>query len=94
VCNNGFSQTELTQAKNIIISALKLRSDSPSNEATNIALQLQHRDRIYSKKELIKEYEKVTLSDVNLQAKQIFSKNFCITMVGSTKKMDLLKLFS
>lgn len=94
ICDVGFNQDELNHAKNSIISALKLRSDSPSNEASNIASQLQYRNKIHSKQKQIKEYEKVTLEDANVGARQIFSKNFCITMVGKNNKFDLIKLFN
>lgn len=93
VCEKGFSVDELNHAKNSIISALKLRSDSPSNEATSIATQLKYRNKIYSKKSQIKEYEKITLDDVNLSAKRLFTQDYCITMVGSSDKYDLIKLF-
>ena len=93
VCEKGFSLDELNHAKNSIISSLKLRSDSPSNEATNIATQLKYRNKIYSKKSQIKEYEKITLEDVNSSAKRLFTQDYCITMVGSSDKYDLIKLF-
>ena len=93
VCQNGFNQNELTLAKKSIISVLKLRSDSPSNMASNIAFQLRYRNKIHSKKSQIKEYEVITLEDVNNGAKDIFLKDYVITMVGSKDKFDLIKMF-
>lgn len=93
VCENGFTAQELSQAKNSIISVLKLRSDSPSNMATNIAFQLQYRNKIYSKKSQIKEYELISLEEINKGVKDIFLKDYIITMVGNKNNFDLIKLF-
>ncbi len=91
VCKDGFKEEELMQAKNIIISAIKLRSDSPSSEASNIAMQYQYSDKILSKNEHINKYASVTLEDINNRAKEIFEKDFCITMCGNKSNINLLK---
>lgn len=93
VCEKGFMIEELNHAKNSLISSIKLRSDSPSGEATTVATQLRYRKKICSKKSMIKEYEKITLDDINLSAKKLFTKPYCITMVGNSNKFDLIKIF-
>jgi len=83
VVDNGFTQEELTQAKNMLITNIKLQGDSPSNMATRNAYQLQNNNRIISKEDLINFYKNITIEEINIQAKNIFTQNYCITMVSS-----------
>ena len=93
VKQNGFTEEELMQAKNMLISSIKLRSDSPSDSASNMALQLQNKNRIISKEDMIELYKNVTLKDVNKQLLNIFTDKYCITMVSSKNNIDLIKSF-
>lgn len=93
VKQNGFSKEELMQAKNMLISSIKLRSDSPSDSASNMAFQLQNKNRIINKEEMIELYKQISLKEVNNQLKNIFTDNYCITMVSSKNDLDLLKSF-
>lgn len=89
---NGFTLEELKQAKNMSISALRLRSDNPSNMASMVANFSQYRNKIYSKEELIKDYQQITLNEVNDYTKTLFNdKEITISMVSKKDDIDLLK---
>lgn len=93
VVKDGFTEEELLQAKNMIISSIKLGSDVPSRQATLIASNLQYQNKIITKQEMIENYKKITLKELNEQVKSIFSHNYVITMVSSKNDIDLLKAY-
>lgn len=95
VIKNGFTKEELIQAKNMTISAIKLQSDSPSNMASRIASSLQYKNKIVTKEESIEKCKKITLEEVNQQAKKLFNNQNCIiSMVGKNTEIDLFKYYS
>ena len=79
----------------MLISAIKLQSDSPSNMASRIATNLQYKNKIITKEESIEKCKQITLKEVNLQAKKLFDNQNCIiSMVGKNTEMDLFKYYS
>ena len=94
VVKNGVTLEELNQAKKMIVSALKLSKDSPSNQATKIASQLKYFGKIISTQESIETYQKITLEEVNNTIKELFeNKNYCICMVNDKLDIDLIEAF-
>lgn len=94
VCTNGFNEKEFSQVRAMIISAIKLSSDSPSRQASIIATQLQFENSISTKEELIRKYENITLEEVNEKAKKIFGGKFCLVMVGEKNDLNLIEEFN
>lgn len=94
VVKSGVTMEELSQAKKMIISSLKLSSDKPSNQATSVANQLKYYGKITPIKEIIEKYQKLTLEEVNSVIKEIFdNKNYCICMVNDKLDIDLIKTY-
>lgn len=89
----GFTEEELKQAKNMIVTAIKLGSDKPSSQANILANQLHYNNRVYSKEEMIELYNKITLEEINNQAKIIFNNNYVISMVSSKDDIDLIESY-
>ena len=93
VVNKGFTNEELNQAKNMCISSLKLRSDSPSNQSSKIAINLQYANKIKTKEELINDYKNISLEQINNHAKQLFNAEYCISMVSKNDKLNLIEIY-
>ncbi len=89
----GFNMQELEQTKTVLISNLKLNSDSPSNMTSRMINYLVLYNKLISKDDYIKMLEDVTLFDVNNQVKKIFSNNYCITMVSPNNEINLIESF-
>lgn len=87
---NGFTQEELNQTKTIFISSYKLRSDSPSSVASRMVIQLKTSNKLKTKEQKLKEYEDITLEEINEHTKKMFTKDFCIAMVSSEDNIDLI----
>ena len=91
VLENGFTEEELKQVKNMSISKIKLQSDSPSNMASLIANCLRKENEIYNKEDRIKLYKSITLEEVNQTAKEIFNhNNLVISLVSRNTNVDLI----
>ena len=91
VVENGFTEEELKQVKNMSISNIKLQSDSPSNMASLIANCLRKENEVYNKEERIKLYKSITLKEINTLAKEIFNdNNMVISLVSKNTEVDLI----
>ena len=88
------TQEELDQAKIMAISNIKLQSDSPNNQASINASQLQVYNKTISKEQRIARILDIKLDDVNAQLKNLFdNKNYCISMVADNTDLDLIGLY-
>ena len=91
---NRFNEEELDQAKIMDISNIKLQSDSPNNQASINASQLQVYNKTISKEQRIARILDIKLDDVNAQLKNLFdNKNYCISMVADNTDLDLIGLY-
>ena len=95
LAKSGLTEAEFLDAKNNLISTLKLSYENTSSVNVSVCKNIMSYGRVIPKEEIIEKTSKVTLDDVNKLFKIIFSnKKYCISYVGKNTKIDLLKNYS
>ena len=90
-CHDGeISEQELERAKNKFVANIAFSNERNSSIAQSNGSSLLKKGKIRSDREILNEYQKVTLDEIKECAKQAYlNKKYVVSCVGQCKKSDL-----